>query len=162
MKKVSTYLLALMGLAACEPPRDLTYTGATVVEFKNDRVNTATATFLTNNTFNSRTVRQALVTRDSVLVQLVGPHRTQETVVDYTVASNSTAIEGTHFSFLSTKGKVTIPANSSSAFVKVRVLQGIPASVSATQDFRLVLTLSGNTDTQPSENYKTFTLNIRR
>lgn len=162
MKRIFLFLITIAGLSACEPTRDLTYTGPAVVEFKNDRVNTATASFLANNTFNSRTIRQALVTRDSVLVQLVGPHRPQETVVDYTVASTSTAIEGTHFSFLGTKGKVTIPANSSAGYVKIRVLQGIPTTVAATQDFRLILNLTGNSDTQPSENYKTFTVNIRR
>jgi hypothetical protein len=117
---------------------------------------------LANNTFDARTIRQALVSRDSVLVQLVGPHRTQETVVDYTVATTSTAVEGTHFSFIGTKGKVTIPANSSVGYVKVRVLQGIAATTPATQDFRLILNLVGNGDTKPSENYKTFTINIRR
>lgn len=161
MKLLKYFPVIFLGLLACEPPRDLTYTGPTTVEFKNDRVNAAAATFLANNTFNSRTIRQ-IITQDSVLVQLVGVQRDQPTEVSYEVATGNTAIEGTHYNFLSTKGKVTIPAKKSAAYIRLAILQGIPTTVPATQDFKLVLNLTGNADTKPSENYKSFTFNIRR
>src|SRR5476651_326586 len=64
---------------------------------------------------------------DSILVQLVGPQVSTPTVVNFSVRSTSTAVEGTHFTFSPAGTRtVTIPANSSSAYILVNT---IPNSV---------------------------------
>jgi hypothetical protein len=104
-----------------------------------------------------------LLKRDSILVQLVGAQRAEPISIGYVIdAAQSTAVENINYRILDTKGTVTIPANSSSAYLKFEILEGIPATVSATQNYPLVFTLVGNDQLKPSANYKTFTVNIRR
>ncbi len=151
----------MLSLASCYENPSLIYEGATVVEFKNPRAGFATQP--TNNVSNgirARTIRQG-ITRDSVLVQLVGPQRATPTTVGYTIGATSTAVEGVNYSIVGTKGSVVIPANSSSAYVVVRLLAGIPTTAPATQTVTLAMTLTGAEGTLPSENYKTFTFTIR-
>lgn len=152
-----------LSLSSCFENPTWTYDLAPVVEFKNPRAGFATQP--TNNVSNGvaqRTIRQ-LLKRDSILVQLVGAQRSEPTSIGYVIdATKSTAVENINYRILETKGTVTIPANSSSAYLKFEILEGIPATVSATQNYPLVLTLVGNDLLKPSENYKTFTVNIRR
>lgn len=152
-----------LSLSSCFENPTWTYDLAPVVEFKNQRAGFATQP--TNNVSNGvaqRTIRQ-LLKRDSILVQLVGAQRSEPTSVGYIIdATKSTAVENINYRILETKGTVTIPANSSSAYLKFEILEGIPTTVAATQNYPLVLTLVGNDQLKPSENYKTFTLNIRR
>ncbi len=152
-----------LSLTSCFENPSWTYDMAPVVEFKNPR--TGFATQPTNNVSNGaaqRTVRQ-LLKRDSILVQLVGAQRPEATTLGYVIdAAKSTAVENINYRILESKGSVTIPANSSSAYIKFEILEGIPTTVAATQNYPLVLTLTGNDQIKPSENYKTFTLNIRR
>jgi hypothetical protein len=152
-----------LSLTSCFENPTWTYDLAPVVEFKNPRAGFATQP--TNNVSNGvaqRTIRQ-LLKRDSILVQLVGAQRPDATSIGYIIdASKSTAVENINYRIAETKGTITIPANSSSAYIKFEILEGIPATVAATQNYPLVLTLVGNDQIKPSENYKTFTVNIRR
>ncbi len=167
MKHKIIYFFAMglltLSLSGCFENPTWTYDAAPVAEFKNPRAGFATQP--ANNVSNGvsqRTIRQ-LLTRDSILVQLVGPQQSAPITLGYTIdASKSTAVENVNYRILETKGSVTIPANSSSTYIKYEILPGIAASVPATQNFALVMTLSGNEQVKPSENYKTFTVNIRR
>jgi hypothetical protein len=96
-----------------------------------------------------------------VLVQLVGPQRSTPTTVGYIVGATSTAVEGVNYNIVGTKGSVTIPANSSSTYIVIQLLPGIPTTAPATQTVSLAMTLTGSDITPPSENYKTFTFTIR-
>ena len=165
MIKFLGYLVAtgglILSLSSCFDNPSLIYEGPTVVEFRNPRAGFATQP--ANNVSNgirARTVRQA-IGRDSILVQLVGPQRATPTSIGYIVAATSTAVEGTNYTIPATKGTVTIPANSSSAYVVVQFLPGIPTTVPATQTVNLAMTLTGTEGTLPNENYKTFTYTVR-
>lgn len=151
----------VLSLNACFENPSWEYEGPAVVEFKNPRAGFATQPANNvSNTVRARTIRQA-ISRDSILVQLVGAQRATPTEVAYTIGSTSTAVEGTHYNVIGTKGRVTIPANSSSAYIVFQFLPGIPAAAPATQTVSLALTLTGEGAIQPSENYKTFTYTIR-
>jgi len=161
----SSLLLLLVGLTfsltGCFESPSWVYEGASVVEFKNPRAGFATQP--TNNAVNvvrARTIRQG-IGRDSILVQLVGPQRPTPTTVGYIVAGTSTAVEGVNYNIIGTKGSIVIPANSSSAYVVLQFLSGIPTTAPATQTVSLAMTLTGGDTTPPSENYKTFTFTIR-
>jgi len=52
--------------------------------------------------------------------------------------------------------------NSRSQDMELKDKSNVHSTVAATQNYPLVLTLTGNDQIKPSENYKTFTLNIRR
>ena len=94
---------------------------------------------------------------DSILVQLVGPQVSTPTVVNFTVRSTSTAVEGTNFT-LSPAGArtVTIPANSSSAYILVNT---IPNSVNA-GPATIILDLAGAPGIPPSFNFKSFYIKL--
>ncbi|HWZ13728.1 MAG TPA: hypothetical protein VNW95_00720 [Mucilaginibacter sp.] len=98
---------------------------------------------------------------DSVLVQLVGPQRSTPTVVNYTVRSTSTAVEGTHYNFVPTGARtVTIPANSSSAYILINT---IPNSVAAAPaSATLILDLTGASGIPPSFNFKSFYIKFEK
>jgi hypothetical protein len=149
-----------VGFSACKPERDLTYTGPSVVEFKNDRVDAINARFLANNTVNSRTLQQGRT--DSLLVQLVGPQRPESFIVTYEVDAKSTGVEDRNFRFLTQKGVVTIPANASRAYIPINFPVGIPASAPASTTVTLILNLMGNAEIPASQNYKQFTFTIRK
>ncbi len=165
MIKKLYYLLGICSLvtalSGCFENPSYIYEGATVVEFKNPRAGFATQpSNNVSNAIRTRTVRQG-IGRDSILVQLVGPQRSTPTTVSYTVNPSSTAVEGTNYSIIGTKGSVTIPANSSNAYVVVQFLLGIPSTAPTNQTVNLSMTLTGSDGMLPSENYKTFTFTIR-
>ncbi|OIN59315.1 hypothetical protein [Arsenicibacter rosenii] len=165
MRKALSYILGfgamVLSLTSCFENPSWTYEGPTVAEFSNPRRGFATQP--TNNVANgvrTRTVRQG-IGRDSILVQLVGPQRPVATTINYNIDPTSTAVEGTHYQIVGTKGQVTIPPNSSVGYLVVRFLPGIPATAPTTQTVTLVTTLATSTDINPSENYKTFTFTVR-
>ncbi|MBA9076640.1 DUF4843 domain-containing protein [Rufibacter quisquiliarum] len=91
-------------------------------------------------------------------VNLVGPHRPEQTEVAYKiVAEETTAVAGTHYSPLA--GKVTIPANSSFGEVSIPILN---PGVSSTTAVRLVLELVGNENLPANENYKRIGISINQ
>lgn len=91
----------------------------------------------------------------TILIQLVGPHRDSNLDVEYTIDPASTALEGTHYTITGTAGKVTIPANSSSAQI---ILTAIPANLATSK--RLILTLKDGA-LPVSPNYKTSTITLQ-
>jgi len=98
---------------------------------------------------------------DSILVQLVGPQVSTPTVVNFSVRSTSTAVEGTHFTFSPAGTRtVTIPANSSSAYILVNT---IPNSVAAAPaSATLILDLGGAPGIAPSYNFKSFYIKFEK
>ncbi len=162
----SLRLIAICGvlsllLSSCFENPSWTYEGPTIVEFKNPRAGFATQP--ANNVQNgirARIIRQG-ISRDSILIQLVGAQRPVDTTVPYSIDPSSTAVEGTNYAFVGTKGTLTIPANSSAAYLVFRFLPGIPATAPATQGSTLVLNLDGSSEVPASVNYKTFTFTIR-
>lgn len=166
MKKRHLYILALLfcvvSLTSCFKTPDRTYTGASVVEFKNHRAGFSAALnasiLNTANGVASRSVRQT-IGNDTIFIQLVGPQLAQSIDVNYQVEATSTAVENTHYRFPATKGVVTIPANSSVGYL---ILQTLPGITAATETRTVVLTLLGaSSEIKPSENYKAFTYTIR-
>ncbi|MFB9865341.1 hypothetical protein [Rufibacter immobilis] len=177
-------------LASCLPEDNeeaLKYDGPDVVEFKNQtlgqlatvlrgqgiltvpaaNVQTDTTRFITptaytytnpttaaRTSFNARSV-------DSVLVQLVGPHRSTETVLNFEVLSSSTAVQGTDYAFdaSNANGKVVIPANKSQGYILIRPI-AVSSAPGTTRS--VVLRLTGNEEIKASPNYDTFYLNIYR
>lgn len=131
-------------LTSCMKDRANIYTGPTVVEFS-PITGTATAKKGTG-----------AVTTATVAVQLVGPQVSTATDINYIVETTSTGVSGTDYSIGGTAGKVTIPANSSSANIVITPLTGF--TVAGTK--KVIITLTGNSTIAPSANYKTYTCTI--
>ena len=166
MKRLLLYGLAFASICtiftSCMPKDELVYAGPDVVEFKNNLLSRVAARQPAGVTLNAVLSRTASVnTRgtDTIYVNLIGPQKSTATDINFSIGAGSTAIAGTHFNFRSTNAtKVTIPANSSTGFLLVDM---VPGSITGSATFPLVLTLTGNGDIKPSENYKTFTLTLR-
>jgi hypothetical protein len=195
--------LAIAITAGCLPKDHNTYTGATVVEFKNHTrgvidtaLNRRGVYSCTAQTDSSRSVNESAIaykatattpntltcvtaggstyrlvanpalaanarTTDSILVQLIGPQRSTPTVVNYTIRPTSTAVEGTHYSFRTAGARsVTIPANSSAAYILVDIKPG--ALTTAGSSVRLILDMQGASDAPATPNYNKFLLTIRQ
>lgn len=100
---------------------------------------------------------------DSVLVQLVGPQRTSNLDVTFTKdavpAGSVQAVEGVHFDFVrNASGSLVIKGNSSSGYIYINVYDAL--GTADPERVVLPLTLQESGGVKPSENYKTFTLNI--
>jgi hypothetical protein len=91
----------------------------------------------------------------SLRVNLVGAQRSTATTFNYVVASESTAVAGTHYTALSGTG--TIPAFSSFGTVTVTILNPGTASTTARN---LVLELVNSADIKVSTNYAKVGLRI--
>jgi len=99
---------------------------------------------------------------DSILVQLVGPQRSTPTVINYTVRSTSTAVEGTNFTFNPAGARtVTIPANSSSAYILINTIP-YSAAAAPTISTTLILDLLGASGIAPSFNFKAFYIKLEK
>lgn len=90
-------------------------------------------------------------------IQLIGPQRSSDLAVNFSVADSSTAQSGTHFSVGSTSA--TIPANSSSTNVNINVLDNNVDD--GDTNYELFLNLQDSQGVEAAENLKTFTLTIR-
>lgn len=99
-----------------------------------------------------------VITRTSGQIQfrvnLVGPHRAEDTTLEYMVyASETTAVQGVHFNV---SGSFVVPANESYGFITVDVLNNGPSTTAVDLVLELV-----PTDAIPvSENYKRLGLRI--
>ena len=168
-------LLAFITLTSCEKA-DNTYKEPSVVEFA------PISTSSTYNTAFSSTIKQAnyLVNIDTVelTINLVGPQQNKDIRVEYTLVAEkvidfpaapsyidpTTAVEGTHFSFLPARtgtanGVVTIPANSSFGKIKLNSLAG---QVAPDVSKRLVIKLLPTADIAVNPNYQYFIVIITR
>ncbi|GGK61091.1 hypothetical protein ACD591_12485 [Rufibacter glacialis] len=187
MRKLFNYAFLLLAgpflLAGCLPEEGeeaLKYKGPEVVEFKNQYLGVLstvlqskgilTSPASTVQTDSSRTITPRAYrlnatttlgarTVDSVLVQLVGPQRSTETVVNFEVVSTSTAVKGTDYTFDArhANNTVTIPANSSQGYILIRPIAG--GSAPGTTK-RIILKLTGNQELHASPNYDNFYLSI--
>jgi hypothetical protein len=169
------FLLVIMSSTSCKKP-DLTYNGPAVVEF---------APLTTSSTYTtafSATIKQAnytlLVDTLELTVNLVGKQQNKDINVEYSLVTDkvvdfpsvtyfidpTTAVEGTHFSFLPVRsgtanGVMTIPANSS--FGKIK-LNSIAAQVSPDVSKRVVIKLISTSDVNVNPNYQYFIVIITR
>jgi len=89
---------------------------------------------------------------DSILVQLVGKQRTVGTKVNFTINAASTAVVTTDY-VITTPSPVTIPANSSSVWIKFTLNK-----VSAAK--KLIVDLTDGDNVTPNPNFKTFTFSL--
>lgn len=144
MKKLSILLLMVLFVASCDSIFDTgdvkkSYDGPTVTAFFPLQLQTR----LVNTTANVR-------------VQLIGPQRTTDTTVGFSVDPASTAIAGTHYT-LGTTSPVTIPTGQSEATIIINLISGSLTS----GEVRLLLNLDGAVDAPASENLKRSTVFIR-
>lgn len=164
--------LASIGLLyGCLPDKAedaLVYKGPTQVEFKNFTLGQLTAALnskgvyaTTAQTDSTRTVLLNSRGTDSVLVQLVGPQSSTPIDINYNVRPTSTAIEGTNYAFIPAGArKVTIPANSSSAYILISMIPNSITTVGTTRT--IAIDLLGNAQIAPSPNYNKFIVTLRR
>jgi len=154
-------LLSLALLSSCGKERDLTYQGADVVEFSNPV--TGVNSKVTGQSIGGTSVLgdnpniPIRGDRDSIVVQLVGRQHSEPISVSYNV-NPGTAVEGTQYEILGTRGTVVIPANQSSAAIRLRLLNSSSASALATVSFTITGTNVGTVGV--SENYKNFAVSI--
>jgi hypothetical protein len=122
--------------------RDNIYEGPDVVEFVPITASVKKGTVATPGTATAT-------------VQLVGHQKSTPTEISYTITG--TGVSSTDYTIAGTAGKVSIPANSSSANI---VITAIPANIpSGTRT--VILTITGGTnDVGISANYKVYTLTI--
>lgn len=141
-------LLVGLPLSGCFDTFAEPYDGPTVVEF--DQVSGA----------YTRTVSQT-AGAVQLRVNLIGPQQSSPVTINVRVDDASTAVAGTHYSFPD-GAQVTIPANSSTGFLNINVINGsLPAEATAIRT--LILELDGSADgsIQGAENLDDFTLRIR-
>lgn len=141
--KLYIFLIALISMSSmsCMKDNDNIYDGPDVVEFVPITASVKKGTVATPGTATA-------------VVQLVGHQQNAPIDINYTIAG--TGVQGTDYTLSGTAGKVTIPANSSSANI---VITAIPANIT-TGTRTVILTLSGNSQIGASQNYKTYTLTI--
>lgn len=152
MKSIKFLLVLLLSagfMTGCFEDVDKTYQGPNVVEFK-------PAPGSSNSYVRTVTVPATGTATVDIPVQLVGPHQGSNTDVTFTVGG--TAVAG-QFSISGTT--TTIPANSSVGVISVVVNSAGFASLATGTTRTVVLELTGGTF-QPNENYKTFTLTLRK
>lgn len=153
---------------SCLPEDHLEYSGPTLVEFKNYTLGQLTSVLTAKGVSNSsstgtqtdssRTVFVNVRGTDTVLVQLVGPQRNEPTVINYSVRSTSTAVEGTHYNFKPTGARsVTIPANSSFGYILMEIIPGSVTSGTVNTKIDLL----GNETIKANPNYDAFIVTIR-
>jgi len=168
MKFIKIYLITLVSLAGLSGciKNDLATVKGSFAEFDattwNANASGKTYPILTRVPAYGRAVNTSdpLLTRNSgtvkIRVNLVGPQRSTDTEVSYSVdAASTTAVAGTHYVAL--PGKVTIPANTSFGEISLQILSTSSAPP-ATVD--LVLVITGGADVKPNENYKYVGLRI--
>ena len=138
---LSIFILSISNMS-CMKDRDNLYKGPDVVEFLGTTGTVKKGTTATPGVAN-------------ITVQLVGHQSSSPIELNYTIGAG-TAVSGTDYTIAGTLGKVTIPANSSSANIVVTVVPaGIPTGTKT-----LILNLVGNNTIPASQNYKTYTLSI--
>jgi hypothetical protein len=165
MKIKYLYVLVAGMLAfSCREERDLSYTGPTVVEFNNPATNVLSV--LTGQSIGGASEKAGNTevpirgNQDSVLIQLVGPQQAQPMEVHYeVVAEKTTAVEGTHYSFLETKGTAILPAHASRTAIRLR-LSDPAANATGRKTLTLRITGTNKTDVGVSPNYQDYTLTI--
>lgn len=161
----------IFGLSSCFPENDLVYDGPTQVEFKNHTLGQLSSVLNTKGIVTSPTTQvQTDSTRfilintrtvDTIYVQLVGPQRSSDTDINFSLRSTNTAVEGTHFTFSpSGTRKVTIPAGKSVGYILTRPIANSITPVGGT--VTMAFDLLGASDIKANPNYKSFILTLKR
>jgi hypothetical protein len=174
MKKVLIYLfLAFLAVSfyGCFPKDANTYSGPTMVEFKNHTFGVAstvlnargivTAPASQTQTDSTRYILINTRVVDTIYVQLVGAQQSSPIAVNFSVRATNTAIEGTHYNFTPNGNRtVTIPANSSVGYL---LINPIANSIPVVGDTRvLAIDLVGGAGITASPNYNRFILTLKR
>ncbi len=167
-----TFLLFSVGLTitSCFPEDENTYSGPTLIEFKNHTLG-ITSTVLTARGIvtspasqvqndSTRYIMQNVRTSDTIYVQMIGRQQPTATTVPFTVRASSDAVAGTHYNFDASNASntVTIPANSSVGFL---IVKPVANSVAAGTVKGLFIDLAKTGTFQPSPNYSKFKLYIK-
>jgi hypothetical protein len=171
IKNIAVVLLSSMALISCLPDKDIKYEGDTLVEFKNPDFGMLPAVLNLKGvvTTPAAQVQTALTkgilintrTADTLLVQLVGPQKSQATTITYAIRSGSTAVEGTNFSFATPNARtVVIPANSSVGYLIVRPIANSITTVGDTRTLGIDMVSADGATVSP--NYKSFTYSLKR
>ncbi len=82
-------------------------------------------------------------------VNLVGVHQSEDQTISFSIASESTAIEGLHYNL--NASSCIIPAYSSFGYIEFSILKD---AILPGESVNLTLILEGNEKILPSENYK--------
>lgn len=105
-------------------------------------------------------LNDGIAKKDSIRINLVGAQRSTPVTVNFAINSASTAVAGVHYTMVTTGTSVTIPANSSFAYIRFNVIaDNIEPGEVWNLRFDLTGVDAGNVTI--SENYKTFTRQIR-
>ena len=128
-------------MLSCEE-QDNSFKGDPVVEFQQGRRGSVSVDYTADSG----------IVIDTAVVQLVGPHQSNDKNLSFVVDNTSTAVAGTHYNLL-TNGTFVLPAGSSFGYIRFEVLTD---NVTAGENFTIDLTLTGG-DFEVSENYKTLT-----
>ncbi|RYY58050.1 MAG: hypothetical protein EOO09_00320 [Chitinophagaceae bacterium] len=156
---LSIILVMALSIIGCRKERDLSYTGPAVLEFSNP---------LTG--INTKTTGQSIGGAsgiggdeniplrgdvDSVIIQLIGRQVTEAVTVNYTIAGG-TAVAGVDYEIIGTTGQVVLQPNTSATSIKVRLLN----TGTTVKSINFELSGSDKSDILPSQNLKTFVMNI--
>lgn len=149
-------------VSSCKKERDLSYQGPDVVEFSNPV--TGINTKLAGQSIGGISVLGDNANipvrgdRDSIVINLVAPHRAEAITVNYTI-TGGTAVEGTDYEIIGTKGSAVIAANSSEAVIRLRLLN---TSLTPTDVKTVNFNITGTdkADVGINANYRTFALSI--
>ncbi len=94
--------------------------------------------------------------KDSIRVNLIGPQRNTPINVSFSIDPSSTAVSGFHY-VLVTTGSVTIPANSSYAYIRYNVF---PDNINQGEGWKVKFILTA-ADVKINANYSVFTRTLR-
>lgn len=166
MKRICIHTYIMLSMiclfSACRKERDLSYQGATVVEFSNPITGTNSKAMGASIGGGSLLGDNPAVTikgdRDSVLIQLVGPQRNAPIQVNYELIAG-TAEEGVDFEIFGEQRYVTIEPNTSAASIYLRLLNE-DTDPSAVKNLQFRITGTDQADVAPSANYSTFSVSI--
>lgn len=164
-------IVASASLVGCLPDDKTEYKGDTLVEFKNSDLGmlsavlngkgVVTAPAAQVQTVSSKGILINTRTADTLLVQLVGPQKSQATTITYAIRAGSTAVEGTNFSFATPNARtVVIPANSSVGYLIVRPIANSITTVGDTRTLGIDMVSADGATVSP--NYKSFTYSLKR
>lgn len=104
-------------------------------------------------------LNDGIAKKDSIRINLVGAQRSTPVTVNFAINTASTAVAGVHYTMVTTGTSVTIPANSSFAYIRFNV---IADNINPGEVWNLQFDLTGvDSGITLSENYKTFTRQIR-
>jgi hypothetical protein len=172
LKLLSGVLLAGLLLTGCFDEVTKVYDGPAVVEFAQYHQPFAPATGNANYT---STVTFAAGTNEgsadlALRLQLIAPHFDTDAPIGFEVVAErldedgdvvdeTTAVEGTHYTIGNANNQAVFPANSSETTINV---EAIADNLDPGDSVRMILMLTETDMLEPAENYKYYTVVIRK